>query len=231
MNVVLKGFCASILLFVITLCSQAQHSSPKTFLALGDSYTIGEKVAEDQRWPVQLADSLRAKGIQIEDPEIIAQTGWTTLDLQKAIQNADLSPSYDLVSLLIGVNDQYQQFDLDQYPKRFKQLLTRALELAGNRPDRVLVLSIPDYGVTPFGKQKNASKISQEIQSYNRINKRISDELGVHYINITPISKKAENAPSLLAEDGLHPSGKMYARWVEKVIPALLSEKENMSTH
>lgn len=219
-----------IILFTIlfSFCGHAQKKSSKSYLALGDSYTIGEKVSMGQRWPVLLVDSLRVKNIHIEDPKIIAQTGWTTLDLQQAINKADLAPPYHLVSLLIGVNDQYQHFDIKKYPERFKKLLNKALELAGNRADHVLVLSIPDYGVTPFGKQRNAAKISQEIASYNDINKRIADELGVHYINITSISRQAESDPSLTAKDGLHPSGKMYARWVEKVMPVLLSEKEKL---
>lgn len=200
------------------------QSSALSYLALGDSYTIGESVDEDQRWPVQLVDTLRKSGIDISDPKIIAETGWTTSELRQAIIDADLNPPYHLVSLLIGVNDQYDGLDFDKYPNRFEYLLTRAIQLAGNRPEHVLVVSIPDYSVTPFGQSRNPQKISRELEEYNATNKSIADSLSVHYVNITPGSRKAADDKTLIADDGLHPSGKMYSEWVDQIVPVILSE-------
>lgn len=210
-----------IIFFLFLSCQllQAQGTdSTLTYLALGDSYTIGESVETSERWPVQLVQQLREKGIHIKDPQIIAKTGWTTDELKEAIANADLNPPYDLVTLLIGVNDQYRGYAIDNYPKKFLYLLEKSISLAGNNANRVVVLSIPDYGVTPFAGEMNPPKISREIEAYNAISKSISDSLGVSYVNITPISRKAKSDSTLLAEDQLHPSGKMYALWVEKTL-------------
>lgn len=206
-------------LFTISAVAQDKKLN---YLALGDSYTIGESVAVSQRWPVQLTDALREKGLEIEEPKIIAKTGWTTGQLDSAISKADLNPPYFLVSLLIGVNDQYRGYDIEKYPSNFLNLLQRAISFAGGNASHVLVVSIPDYGVTPFGQQKNPQKIARELDRYNSINKSISDSLGVNYVNITPISKKARTDSSLLASDHLHPSGAMYQQWVEKVMPVIL---------
>lgn len=218
------------LLFIFLLVScqvlQAQDSA-LSYLALGDSYTIGESVKVSDRWPVQLAQAFRNRGIDIKEPQIIAKTGWTTDELKQAISDADLNPPYDLVSLLIGVNDQYRGYDIQNYPDKFLYLLKKSISLAGNNPGHVLVLSIPDYGVTPYASEKNPTKISAEIDRYNAINKSISDSLGVHYVDITPISKKAKNDAALLAEDRLHPSGKMYGLWVEKAMPHIISVYSN----
>lgn len=193
-----------------------------SFLALGDSYTIGEGVGKNVRWPVQLVGALREEGIAIEDPQIIAKTGWATGELQEAIAGNELYPPYGLVSLLIGVNDQYRGYDVDDYPKNFRSLLEEAISLAGDQPSRVVVLSIPDYGVTPFAKDKKPEKISRELKAYNAINRSISDSLGVHYVNITPISLEAGEETTLLAPDRLHPSGRMYRLWAEQVIQKIL---------
>lgn len=195
-----------------------------TYLALGDSYTIGESVEPSQRWAVQLVEALRDSGITVSKPVIIAQTGWTTTDLKNAIQESELNPPYDLVSLLIGVNDQYQKRDISKYPQRFTRLLKKAIQLAGNRASHVFVVSIPDYGVTPFGQEKSPVVISKELARYNAINRKISDSLGVIFINITPISRRAATNEALIAQDGLHPSGKMYELWVEKIVQKLLSK-------
>lgn len=192
-------------------------------LALGDSYTIGESVPASQRWPLQLADALRAEGLAVAEPEIIARTGWTTDELQRAVERADPDPTYDLVFLLIGVNDQYRGRSVDGYQPRFRQLLEESISFAGNRPGRVVVLSIPDYSVTPFAQRNNPDRIAKEIDRYNRVNKAVSEGLGVHYVDITPISKQAAADPSLLASDGLHPSGRMYRMWIEKALPAVLA--------
>jgi len=212
--------CAVVLLFN----SGCKTQSAVLYLALGDSYTIGESVDQNQRWPVQLVEALQDSGIQISGSRIIAKTGWTTLDLKEAIADADLNPPYKLVSLLIGVNDQYDGLDFTKYPGRFEFLVKKSIELTGGNPDHVLVVSIPDYSVTPFGQKKNPDKIERELAEYNATNKAITDRLGAYYVNITPGSKKALNDRSLIAGDGLHPSGKMYTQWVEQIMPVLLPE-------
>ena len=192
-------------------------NSPVRFLALGDSYTIGESVAEVQRWPVQLADALRKKGYACQPPEIIAVTGWRTDQLKRAIAGKRLGENYDLVSLLIGVNNQYQNRSIEEYETQFTELLTIAIRHARQNPSNVLVLSIPDYGYTPFGKEKQPD-ISREIDAFNEVNKRISGHHGVTYIDITNISRRGLTEPSLVAQDDLHPSGVMYAMWVKEIL-------------
>ena len=189
-------------------------------LALGDSYTIGESVAEDQRWPVQFAGALRERGYTCHDPDIIAATGWRTDDLRKAIDAAGLTKSYDLVALLIGVNNQYQGKSLDEYAIQFEDLVKTAIGYAGGDVSKVFILSIPDYGFTPFGEPKQR-EISAQINAFNRANHAIAKTLGVHYADITDISRRGPEDPALVAEDGLHPSGRMYALWVERILETL----------
>ncbi|MFN8341887.1 MAG: SGNH/GDSL hydrolase family protein [Cyclobacteriaceae bacterium] len=188
-------------------------------LALGDSYTIGESVAETERWPMQLAEALRQKGYTVERPAIIATTGWRTDQLRDAIAASRLRDGYNLVSLLIGVNNYYQGKPQEVYAKEFEELLHTAIHLAGDRKDRVFVVSIPDYGYTPFGQPRQAT-ISAGIDTFNAINKRITDSLGVPYFDITPISREGLKRPELVAGDQLHPSGKMYAAWVSLIAAA-----------
>lgn len=188
------------------------------FLALGDSYTIGESVAEDQRWPVQLAEALRKKGVAIETPHIIATTGWRTDDLKRAIIAAAPSTDHALVSLLIGVNNQYQGKSAAAYAPEFEALLNMAITFAGGDKNKVFVVSIPDYGYTPFGREKQET-ISKAIDEFNAVNRAIAEKHGVKYFYITDISRKGLDDPELVAGDGLHPSGKMYSLWV-KVIAA-----------
>ncbi|MFY0593028.1 MAG: SGNH/GDSL hydrolase family protein [Roseivirga sp.] len=196
----------------------AQNDNSKTFLALGDSYTIGESVSENDRWPVQLAKKLTEMGLNVKSPKIIAKTGWRTDDLKKAIiDDFNLASSYDMVSLLIGVNNQYQDRPLADYESDFEKLLKTAIDLAGGNKDHVFVVSIPDYGKTPFGQEKE-DIIRKEIDIYNRIGKKISKRYKVKYFNITPISRKAKKRPELVANDQLHPSGIMYTEWVELMI-------------
>ncbi|MEO9872964.1 SGNH/GDSL hydrolase family protein [Ekhidna sp.] len=187
-------------------------------LALGDSYTIGEAVNVDERWPVQLAKRLRKDSIKI-DPVIVATTGWTTDELKSGIVKADVEGTYDIVSLLIGVNNQYRGYPADEYEREFKDLLDQAIKLAGGNPHNVFVISIPDYGVTPFAKKKllDAEKISRELDSFNAIAEKITTLRDVKYINITVGSRKAKDDPSLIASDGLHPSGKMYEMWIDQM--------------
>jgi len=189
------------------------------YLALGDSYTIGESVAEAERWPVQLATRLQATGVPLEPPQIIARTGWTTDELMTAIERQNPQGPFDLVSLLIGVNNQYRGRDSAEYRAQFHTLLQTALTLAGGKPSHVIVLSIPDWGVTPFGRGNDRPKIASEIDQFNAINREETVQAGAHYVDITPISRQAAGDATLIAEDGLHPSGKMYRLWVELVEP------------
>lgn len=185
------------------------------YLALGDSYTIGESVAEAERWPNQLAQKLK-----IPNPTIIATTGWRTDDLNSAIQSANLTNEYDLVSLLIGVNNQYQGKSVARYEIEFEDLLKTAIQLAKGKNKNVFVVSIPDYGFTPFGKPKQEI-ITSQIYEFNQINKRIAGKYKVTYFNITEISRKGLDDPALVAADGLHPSGKMYTLWVDLIVKGL----------
>lgn len=190
-----------------------------TYLALGDSYTIGEAVTQDQSFPYQLASQLRVNNYNIGNPMIIATTGWTTTQLQAAIKAAALKKTFTFVTLLIGVNNQYQNYNPDTYRADFKDLVSTAIQLAGGYKNRVFVLSIPDYSVTPFAISSNKALISQQLDVYNSINQNESTLAGVNYLNITLISRKAANDHSLLASDGLHPSGLMYNQWVNSLLP------------
>jgi lysophospholipase L1-like esterase len=192
------------------------------FLALGDSYTIGESVAPEERWPVQLGALLRAEGIDIGDPTLIATTGWTTDELSAAIDRANPQGAFDLVSLLIGVNNQYRGRGQDEYREQFAALLQRAIGFAGWNPARVLVLSIPDWGVTPFAArlERDPAAVAADIDAFNAINRAETERPGAHYVDVTPFSREAAHDPSLLADDGLHPSGRMYAEWARLALPA-----------
>ena len=194
------------------------------YLALGDSYTIGEKVDPGVRWPVLLADALRARGVALAPPAIIAETGWTTDELDEAITRADLAGPFDFVSLLIGVNDQYRERSVEAYRAGFLDLLGRAIGFAGGDPGRMLVLSIPDWGVTPFAEDDTRSpgQIAAEIEAYNAAARAEATREGAHFVDITPVSRTAAGDPSLTAEDGLHPSGAMYALWTDLALPVAL---------
>ena len=196
---------------------QAQLS----YLALGDSYTIGEGVAEHGRWPVQLATTLRSEGIALADPRIIATTGWTTDELSAAIDAAEPLGEWDFVSLLIGVNNQYRGRDVGEYTQEFAALLERATGFAHGRADRVLVLDIPDWGVTPFARFEagNRANIAAEIDAYNAVAKTACDARGVAFVDITPLSRERGAEAAMLAEDGLHPSARMYAAWTQLALP------------
>ena len=185
----------------------------KTYLALGDSYTIGQSVDSSQRYPAQTAYWLANNGITTKSIKYIATTGWTTIDLQTAIANANSQGSFDMVSLLIGVNDQYRGYDTGGYTIRFAQLLQKSIQLAGNKPNHVFVLSIPDYSVTPFANGSNKAQISQQIDNFNAINKRITSAFACNYLYITDSTRLAATDPTLIANDGLHPSGKEYKVW------------------
>jgi lysophospholipase L1-like esterase len=194
-------------------------SDTVSFLALGDSYTIGESVDSALRWPVQLAEGLRGEGVPTREPVIIARTGWTTGELTGGIDEAGLTGTYDLVSLLIGVNNQYRGRELEEYRLQFLELLSRAILFAGGNPRRVVVLSIPDWGVTPFAEGRDRGQIAKDIDAFNRVKRNESEAAGVRYLDVTGISREAATDPSLVAGDGLHPSGTMYARWAEGALP------------
>lgn len=200
----------------------ADSAVPKTFLALGDSYTIGQSVAESDRFAVQAVKLLTADNIKFAAPEIIAQTGWTTANLLSTLQfAAPLKPQYDIVTLLIGVNNQYQRRTQQEYADQFLILLSKSVMYAGNNKDRVIVLSIPDYSVTPFASGSDKALIAKEIDSFNVINKTIATKAGVNYLDITGSSRQAAANASLIATDGLHPSGLQYKLWADSLIPII----------
>jgi lysophospholipase L1-like esterase len=195
-----------------------------SYLALGDSYTIGEGVDATGRWPMQLARGLRDAGIVIADPRIIASTGWTTDDLSAAMDVAEPLDEWDFVSLLIGVNNQYRGREVDDYVGEFHGLLRRVSALAGDRADRVLVLSIPDWGVTPFafasGRDRQA--IADDLDAYNAAARELCEAHGVAFVDITDISRDGGGEPVMLVDDALHPSAVQYARWVDAALPVAL---------
>ncbi|MGY3052682.1 lysophospholipase L1-like esterase [Pedobacter sp. UYEF25] len=195
-----------------------------SYLALGDSYTIGESVTEKDSYPYQIKKLLSNENIDVEKPKIIAATGWTTHDLLAAIAIEKPSSNYSFVTLLIGVNNQYRNEDISVYQKEFKILLNKAISFANGDKNRVFVLSIPDWGVTPFGKKSGRSpdQIGKEIDTYNAIAKEITLAANIDFTDITPESKRAAIDVTLLAYDGLHPSGKMYAIWVEAITPKIV---------
>lgn len=189
------------------------------YLALGDSYTIGEGVAEDGRWPVQLVAALRGEGIELTAPHIVATTGWTTDELTAALDAAEPLGTYGFVSLLIGVNNQYRGRSVVQYRGEFGALLERAVGYAGGNGGRVLVLSIPDWGVTPFAQDRDRRQVAREIDDYNRVAAEACAARGVAFVDITPVSRERGAETAMLVDDGLHPSAAMYALWTQQALP------------
>jgi lysophospholipase L1-like esterase len=194
------------------------------YLALGDSYTIGESVPEAGRWPVQLVAALRERGIAIDDPRIIARTGWTTDELSAAMDAAEPLGEWDFVSLLIGVNNQYRGRSVEEYRPEFERLLQRAIALASGRSDRIIVLAIPDWGVTPFGAKsgRDLAAVSAQLDAYNAAKREIAQAQGVGFIDIAPLSRTRGGEAAMVAEDGLHPSAALYAEWAALALPAAL---------
>ncbi len=186
-----------------------------SYLALGDSYTIGEQVKIAESFPYQTVQLLRRKGLDFYAPEIIAVTGWTTDELSAAIDITATLPQYDFVSLLIGVNNQYRERSVSEYKVEFDHLLQRAINFAGNKLSNVAVLSIPDWGVTPFAEGRDRKKIAAEIDEYNATAKNICDRHQIIFIDITAAQRKDVAGEGFIAADGLHPSGKEYAKWAE----------------
>jgi len=194
------------------------------YLALGDSYTIGEGVAAEDRWPAQLVRLLREGGTQIADPQIIARTGWTTAQLADAVRLEAPRAGFDVVTLLVGVNDQYAGAPVAQYEPLFAALLGRAIELAGGLASRVIVLSIPDWGVTPFAlaEGRDPERVARELAAYNSVNRAAARARNASYVDITPASRAVAGDGGLLVADGLHPSARLYAQWAQMArAPAL----------
>lgn len=188
-----------------------------TYLALGDSYTIGEGIPMHKNFPYQTVQLLRKDGYDFAAPEIVAQTGWTTDELQNGIQGYLLESKYDFVTLLIGVNNQYRGQQIILYKEQFEALLKKCLDLVGGKKEHAFVISIPDYSITPYAQTKEPGKISKEIDEYNKLSKAICIQYKVHYIDISEDYREAEKAKDLLATDGLHPSEKEYAKWAKKL--------------
>lgn len=204
----------------------AAHATPAAevrILALGDSYTIGEGVAVEDRWPMQLATLLRARGMRVAEPKIIAKTGWTTDELAAAIDDAEPAGTYDIVTLLIGVNNQYRGRSVDEYRSQFRALLARAIGFAGGKPSHVVVLSIPNWGQTPFAAGRDRARIALDIDAFNDVNRDESARVGARYLDITPISGRAATETDMVVGDKLHPSARMYAEWVRAMLPTVIA--------
>ena len=210
-------FLVSSLFFTCNTTEQVVPTGGESFsyLALGDSYTIGESVSEAERYPNQLADSLSKRSVFLDPVDIVARINDRT----------DLKATYDLVSLLIGVNNQYRGRPVDEYEEEFRALLQRAIDFAGGDKERVFVISIPDYAYTPFGNGNNT--ISEGIDAFNAVNESVTASYGISYFNITPISREGLAQPDLVANDGLHPSGAQYARWVSTFVENVKEKLEN----
>ena len=208
-------------LFFLPLFLSAQNNDSMhttyTYLALGDSYTIGEGVSLHKSFPYQAVDLLRKEGYNFSAPEIIAKTGWTTDELETAVNHHTFLSKYDFATLLIGVNNQYRGRNIIEYKEQFEHLLKKSIALANGKAEHVIVLSIPDYGITPFGQKMDAIKIAKEIDEYNTLNKAISIQYKVHHQEITESTRKAKGAPGSVVADGLHPSEKEYAKWAKKI--------------
>ncbi|WP_261387338.1 SGNH/GDSL hydrolase family protein [Chitinophaga pinensis] len=194
-----------------------------TYLALGDSYTIGESVPENERFPNQTARLLAAEGISLAAPRIIAKTGWTTDELEAAIAEAQVTDTFSIVTLLIGVNNQYRGRSVAEYKTEFTRLLKQAIHFAADHSDRVVVLSIPDWGAVPFAEGRDRQQIAEEIDAFNAVNKSVSKKFKVHYLDITADTRKAQQDPALVASDGLHYSAKGMAVWAGKLAGVMRS--------
>jgi len=197
----------------------------KSYLALGDSYTIGESVPVSDRFPVILVNDLNGKGYNFQEPKIVAKTGWTTDELKTAILKENLSENYDLVTLLIGVNNQYRGRDVENFRLEFADLLQMAIGFANDQPEKVVVVSIPDWGVSPFASGRDQEKIAEEIDLYNKVKKEETLKRNVTFVDITVISRSGLGIPDYFAKDGLHFSGKMHQLWVNEIMSQYVDQK------
>ncbi|MGC6422111.1 MAG: SGNH/GDSL hydrolase family protein [Flavobacteriaceae bacterium] len=205
----------------VSLMACSVPTSSTHFLALGDSYTIGEGVTASERWPEKLVEDLKNRGLILDSLQIIAQTGWTTDELLLGVLESPVLPAYDLVTVMVGVNNQYRGRSLENFRNELAILLEKSIDYAGKEHEKVFVISIPDWGVTPFAGQRDKVKIASEIDAFNAEIKKLCESFQLRYIDVTEISRKAAQDPTLLADDGLHPSGLMYAQWVEKMAPII----------
>lgn len=205
----------------VSLMACSVPTSSTHFLALGDSYTIGEGVSASERWPEKLLEDLKNRGLILDSLQIVAQTGWTTDELLLGVLESPVLPAYDLVTVMVGVNNQYRGRSLENFRNELAILLEKSIDYAGKEHEKVFVISIPDWGVTPFAGQRDKVKIASEIDAFNAEIKKLCESFQLRYIDVTEISRKAAQDPTLLADDGLHPSGLMYAQWVEKMAPII----------
>jgi lysophospholipase L1-like esterase len=195
----------------------------RRFLALGDSYTIGEGVADHERWPDQLVALLRSRGVEIGDPHIVARTAWTTDELSDAIDAEGLTGTFDLVTLLIGVNDQYRSRPVDSFKPEYRTLLRRATKFAAKKSKRVIAVSIPDWSATPYAEGRDRDLISREVLTYNSAAEELARAERVSWVDVTECSRAMLHDSSLVAVDGLHPTGAMYGKWAAVLLPAALT--------
>lgn len=230
----MRAFCVLALTFLSFACQRPEYptpatpggsgvggvSQPRTWLALGDSYTIGQGVRDQDRFPDQTRERLSKSQRTIDTLRYIAMTGWTTLDLLQAI-GQEQPGEHTVVSLLIGVNDQYRGWDSSLYRSRFREILQQAVRLAGGRPSHVFVLSIPDYGVTAYAQHLDTARIRREIDGYNRINREIATTVGCPYLDITPLTREGRWNRNLICGDSLHPSAIDYGRWADRLVPMM----------
>ena len=217
------------ILFYLTIGLFSCQKKIKThsYLALGDKYTIGEGIIQNQSWPIQLKRILEEKNIIISYPRIIAKSGWDTNELKIGINNSSLDYPYDWVSLLIGVNDQRRGRNIQEFKKQFEILLTEAITFSGNKKERVFVVSIPDWGIMPFAKELNREKISREIDDFNQVIYEVCAFQEIHFVDITPISRAIKENPGFVAKDSIHPSEIQYTAWLEQMIPFFLASIED----
>ena len=214
-----RKLCLGLIGLLILACSTPKKDT--YFLALGDSYTIGEGVTEADRWPVQLVQDLKERGYTMDSLQIIARTGWTTDELLLGVLESPVLPAYDLVTVMVGVNNQFRGRSLENFRKELAILLEKSVQYAGGNTEKVFVISIPDWGVTPFAGTRDKDKIASEIDAFNAEIIQLSKSLNLRYIDVTELSRKAATDTTLLATDGLHPSKLMYAEWVEKMGPII----------
>jgi lysophospholipase L1-like esterase len=217
------------ILFLFALITISKTMAQKTYLALGDSYTIGEGLDKEKSWPYQLVDLLQNEDYNFNDPVIIAKTGWRTDELKEAMkEKLNKDDKFDLVSLLIGVNNQYQEKPFKQYKKEFKKLLKKAISKSINKNRGVFVVSIPDYGVTPFAKEKNKTNAIKDLKEYNAYAKQICDEYSVAFYDITALSMQLGKSETMLIEDKLHPNDKQYKAWIDAFFDQLVKQLNSM---
>lgn len=223
-------FILSFTLILLSGCATMKYTKlnpesapgPIRLLSLGDSYTIGTSVLTDQRFPTQMANQLRNQGFEVEDPTIIAQNGWTTGELLDGIRSSEIDGAFDFVTLVIGVNNQFRGDVINVYRDEFREILHFAIDYSEDRPERVFVLSIPDWGAAPYANGMDRDQISTEIDLFNKINREETEAAGARYVDVTPLSREVLNDTTLLAQDGLHLSGKMYKMWAQLVIKEVL---------